>query len=97
MLADEIALAFAVDPRQMSRTPALDVANHPGHGMFRRDRDQHVYMIRHQVPFFDPAVPLPRQPVKDLSKVLPQLPIQHFASALCNENNVILAVPRGVA
>ena len=41
--------------RDANRAFALDEADHLGNRVFRRDRDQHVHMIGHQMAFLDPA------------------------------------------
>jgi hypothetical protein len=48
------------------------------------------------MPFLDSALLLRRKPAEHLSEMLPQLSIQHPASALRYENNVIFTVPRRV-
>ena len=42
------------------------VADHLGNRVFRRDRDQHVDMIRHQMSLLDPAFPPTGQVVEML-------------------------------
>jgi hypothetical protein len=52
-----------------------------------------VHVIGLQMPFFDPTLLLPRQLPKHLAQVLPQLPLQPFASALRNKYHVLFAFP----
>jgi hypothetical protein len=39
--------------------------------MFRRDRQQHVHVIGHQVPFFDLRLLLERKPAENLAQMTP--------------------------
>jgi hypothetical protein len=78
---DEVALALAVIPRQVNRALALDESDHLRHRVLRRNRQQHVPVVRHQVPFFDPTL-------GGLKSV-----VQHIAGALrharlCQQKNI---------
>jgi hypothetical protein len=92
----EIALPLPVRPGQVDRTLALDETDHLLNGIFRWDRDHHVDMVGHQMPFLDPALFLFRQLAEDLAKILAQLHIQRLPAALGNENNVVFAHPFSV-
>ena len=50
-------------------------------------------MIRHQVPFLDPALLLISQLAEHFSKVLPQLSVQYFSSTLGNKYHMVFALP----
>lgn len=80
----------------MDRAFPLDETHHLRNRIFRRNRDQYVNMIRHQMPLQDLALLLARQPVKHFTKMFPELPIQHFPPIFRYEYNVILALPTGV-
>ena len=92
MLPYEISLTFPVYPGHMDRALALDVPHYLRHRVFRRYRDHHVHMIRHQMPFLDPAFLLLRQLLEHLPEVSPQLAVQRFPATLGNENYVVLAL-----
>src|SRR5271157_1264534 len=64
--------------RDPNRAFALDEADHLGNRVFRRDRDQHVDMIRHQMAFLDPAFPPPGQVVEHGAEVLLDFPKTAF-------------------
>ena len=95
-LPREIALSFAIDPRQMDGALTLDLPDHVRHRVFWWDRQKHVNMVREQMTLFDLRFFLSRKLAKNLAQSLPQLLIQHLASILRNENHVIFAVPRRV-
>lgn len=56
MLPHKVALPLPVDPRPVDRALPLDKLNQPGNRVLRWYRNQHVNMIRHQIPFRDPAL-----------------------------------------
>lgn len=93
VLTDKISLLLPIHPGQMDRALALDIPNHLRHRVLRRYRYHHVHVIRHQVPFLNPAFLLQRQLAKYLSKVLPQLPVQRLSPTLRNEYHVVFALP----
>ena len=64
--------------------------------MFRRNRDQHVHMVRHHVSFLDPAVLMLSKVMKHFTEVFPKLTIEDATAAFRNENHVIFALPFGV-
>ena len=85
MLPHKVTLALAIHPRQMNRALTLDIPDHLRHRILRRDRNHHVHVIRHQVPFFDSTLLLFRELSKHLTKMFPQLLIQRLAPTLGNE------------
>jgi len=71
----EIPLSLSVDPGQMDRTFALDVRDHFRHRLFRWGHDEHVHVMRHQVPFLNPAlVPLTNSALFLRRSYLPKRP-----------------------
>ncbi len=76
-LTHEIALSFAVDPRQVDRALAFDAPHHVRHRIFRWNRQKHVNMVRKQMPLFDLRFFLGRELSKNLAQRLPQFLIQH--------------------
>jgi len=76
---------------------ALDEPDHLRDRIFRWDQDQHVHVIRHQVPFQDFRLLLHRQTVKDFAQVPAEFGVQRLPPALRYEDDVIFAVPGRVA
>lgn len=54
-------------------------------------------VVRHQMSFFNPAFLLACKFAEYLPKVHPQLAVQHLATALWDEDDVVFAIPRCVA
>jgi hypothetical protein len=96
VLPDEVPPTLSVDPRQMDRALPLDEPDHLRHRVIGRDRDQHMHVIRQQVPFLDPTLFLLRQLPEHLPQVLPQPAIQRPPAAFRYEHHVVLAVPHRV-
>ena len=64
-------IRFSLDIlRDPNRALALDEADHLGNRVFRRDRDQHVDVIGHQMARLDPAFSPPGQVVEHGAEVL---------------------------
>ena len=97
VLPDEVALPFPVDTREADCALAVDETDHLGHRILRRDRDQHVHMIGHQVPFLDLRLLLRGQLAEHLAEVPAKLQVQRLCSTLRDEDDVVFAVPRCVA
>ena len=91
MLTYEIPLLLSVNPCQVYCTLALDVSDHLGHRIFRRDCDHHMHMIRQQMSFLDLALFLGCQLAEYLPKMLSQLQIQRLSPAPGNEYDVVYA------
>jgi len=53
----------------MDRTLPFDVPDHLCHRVLRRDRDQHVYVVGHQVPFLDSALALLRKSLEHVAQL----------------------------
>ena len=56
--------------------------DHRGHRVLGGNRDAHVHMVRHQVPFHDLAFLLPRQRVENRPQLTADLPEDRFAPRL---------------
>jgi hypothetical protein len=80
----------------VDRALPLDEPDHLQHRILRRYRNQHVHVVRQQMPFLDPAFLLPGQLPDDLPQLPSQLPIQRLPTAYRDEHDVVLAVPNGV-
>jgi hypothetical protein len=61
---------------------ALDIPNHLGHRVLRRNPDEHVDMVLHHMPFYNGAPALPSQLTQHRPKKTPDLAIQRFLPAL---------------
>ena len=96
MLTGEILLPLRVNPRKMNGTFSLDEADDLRNRILRRNRDQQVNRIDHQMPLFAPALLLPGKVVKHGPSIPPQLLIEDTATTLGDKNHVIFARPTGV-
>ena len=92
VLTHEVALSLPVNPGQMDRAFALDEPDHLRYRVLRRNRDHHVHMIRHQVPFFDLRLHLSRELVEHLAEIPAKLQIQRLPSTFRDEYDVVFAV-----
>lgn len=72
---------------------SLDVANHLGYRVFRRDGDHHVNVAGHQMPRFNPAFLLLCQSAKYLTQISTPPLIMHFPSTSGDERDVVFAFP----
>jgi hypothetical protein len=88
-----LALAVLHDP---DRILALHEGDHLRHGIFRRDRNEHVNMVGHQMPFLDLALAAPRQFVEHVAKALLDDPENRLLSVFRDENHMIFALPCGM-
>ncbi len=61
--------------------------------MFRRYAQEHIHVIRHQVPFFRPAFLLTGQLVKYVPQMATQHSIQRLAATLRNETPSGICIP----
>jgi len=77
----------------MERRFALDKANALRHRVLRRNGEEHMDVIRHQMPLFDATLLLLRQRAEDLSKMPSQLMVERFPTILRHKDHMILAVP----
>jgi len=97
MLPHEVFLAIPIHPRHVDRTLGFDETDHLTDRVLGRNRDQHVHMVRHQMPFFNLALLLLGQTPEYLAQVRPETPVQRLAAALGYENDMLLALPLRVA
>src|SRR6516165_11066757 len=74
-------------------TLALDIPNHLGHRILRRNPDEHVDMVLHHMPFQNGAPPLPGQLTQHRTKKAPDLAIQCFLPSLRDKDYVIFTIP----
>ena len=86
VLAHEVPPALGVCARDVDRALALEVPDHLRDRVLRRDRDQHMHMIQHQMPLFDPALLVLSERPKHLPQVAAKLLVQRPAPALRDEH-----------
>src|SRR4029077_2100095 len=87
----------AINTGQMDSALAFNIADHLRDRIFRRDRDHHVNVIRHQMAFLDSAFLLHRQLAKRFPEMLSQLPVKRLPAVLGNEHYMVFALPFAVA
>src|SRR5205809_250119 len=85
VLPGKTALPLAVDPCEMDRTLALHISDNLTDCIFGRDRQHHVHMVRHQMPFLNPAFTLFSQFSQYLTKMLSQLTVKDFPAVFRDE------------
>lgn len=93
VLTHEVALALSIDSTRVDRALALDEPHDLRHRVFRRDRQQHVHMVGHQMPFLDLRFLLERELPEHFPKMPTQFLILRFPSALRNEDHMIFSGP----
>ena len=89
MLAAEIALPSVPVARHPDCALAFDVPDDAGDAVLRRNLDQDVDMVGHQVPFVDDAVLLPGKFVKDRAQLDAQWPVELFLPVFRDKNDVV--------
>ena len=95
-LPDEVPSVLSIHAGKVDRALALDKAHHLGNRVLRRDRNHHMDVVGHQMPFLDPALFLFGQSAEHLPEVAAQLRIQRLATAFGNEHDVVFALPFAV-
>jgi len=93
VLPDEIALLLQILPRDLDRALAFDVADHLRHRVLRRDRDQHVHVVGHQMPLLDGTPLVLRKRSQELTDMSTQRSVENLAPIFWNEHDVVLALP----
>ena len=71
-----ISTLTKIRPRYVNRALPLQVADHLRHRILRRDRNQHVHVVRLQMTFQYPALTLTRQLAQNFTQMHPNLPKQ---------------------
>jgi len=95
--ASEVLILPKERPCNVDGALALDVTDYLSNRVLRRNGDEHVNMVRHEVTFQYVALPLTSQFPKDLAQILPKLSEEDFPPAFWNPYHMVLAVPYGVA
>lgn len=89
----ELVLHVRVLVEYHQRALPLQVAHHARYAVLRRYRQQHVDVVRHQVPLDDLYPLVLAELPEDLPKVGPYLVVDDFAPILRREHDVVLAHP----
>lgn len=96
MLSNEVTFALAINPGQMDGALALDVTDSLRNSQFWRNRNHHVYVIRHEMLLHDLSAFLCRKLTKHIAQMPSQRRIQGLAPTFRDKNNVEFAVPNRV-
>ena len=75
------------------RALALQVPHEARHAHLGRDADQHVHVVRHQVPLVDLDALVPAERAQDLAHVLAVLAVDYLSPILRREHDAVLAHP----
>src|SRR5262244_1449221 len=97
MVPGRVLAASHEGPGNMDRRFSLDKAHNLRHRVLRGHGEEHVHVIRHQVPLFHPTFLLLCQRTADLPEMPPQLMVECFPTILRDKHHMILAVPRRMA
>src|SRR5215470_2786016 len=89
----EVSLASAKLARNGDGTLALDIPNHLGYRILRRNADQHVDMVLDHMPFHDGAPPLPGQLTQHRTQKFPNLAVQRFLPPLRDKHYMVFTIP----
>src|SRR5215467_3548099 len=95
VFSGEIAFLAAESCNRDSTLPFQE-PHHRSDRVLRGNRDAHMDMVRHSMPFHNLALLLPGQRMKDLSQMTTHLYEEYSASPLGNEYHMVFAVPFGM-
>ena len=93
MLPYEVSVALAIHSRQVDCALAFDIPHDLTDRVLGRDRQHHVNMVGHQMPFLNPALSLFRKIAEHPAQMSAQLAVQNLPTKLRNENDVVFALP----
>ncbi len=93
MVARKIFPPSDICPGNVDRALAFDKPDDLGYRIFRRNRDQHMHVVDHQVSLLDLGLSLLGQVVKDLAQMLAKLSVQGLAAVFRDKHYVVLAFP----
>src|SRR6516165_4407048 len=97
MVPGIVLAASHAGPGNVDRRFPLDKAHNLRHRVLRGNGEEHVHVISHHVPLFNPTFLLLCQRAEDLPEMPPQLMVERFATILRDKHHMILAVPCGMA
>lgn len=92
-LSGEVPCATPKLPGNRYRALAFDVSHYVGYRVLRWNTQAHVYVIRHQVPFYNFRRFVPGQLPEYLSKVPSQTAKNRLLPSLRDEYHVVFAIP----
>ena len=92
----EIALPTAELPSHCNRGFPLEIPDHFGYRVLRRNPDQHVHMILYHVTFENLTSALTGQFMKHRSQELSHLAVEFLLTTLGHKHDVVFAVPFGM-
>src|SRR5690348_7504992 len=90
MLARKISLLTA-QPGNSDRTLPFQKPDHGSYRVLGGNRDAHMHMVRHQVPFDYLALLLPGQRMENRSQMTARLPEYYFAPSLGHKHDMVLS------
>ena len=96
MLAHKIFLTARISSSNVDRTLPFDVPHYLRNRVLWWDRDHHVHVLRHQMPFLYQALLLPGQTVEYIGQFPSNLTENRLPPVLWNENDMVLTLPSGV-
>src|SRR6516162_11825960 len=88
----KVALSSTKLARNGNGTLTLDIPNHLGNGVLRRNPDQQVDMVLHHMPFHDGTPPLSRQLMQHRPKKFPNLAVLGFLPPLRDKHNMVFTI-----
>ena len=91
MLAREIPF-LAAQAGNRNRTLPFEKPDHRRYRVLGRNRDAHVHIVRHEMPFQNLAFLLPRQRMENLPQMPARLPEDGFPPPLGYEHNMVLSL-----
>ena len=92
MVAAKVFPPSHVGSGNVNRALALDKSDDLGDRILRRNRDQHVHMVDHQVTLLDLGLSLLGQVVKNFAQMLAKLSVQGLAAVFRDKHDVVLVV-----
>jgi len=84
-------------PCHVDRRFPLHEADVLGHGVLWGHGEEHVHVIRQQVPLFNATFLVLRQRAKDVPEMPSPFVVERFTTILRDKHPMILAVPLGMA
>src|SRR5215813_6536192 len=97
MVPGRVLAASHEGPGNVDRRFPLDKAHNLRHRVLRGNGEEHVHVIPHHVPLFNPTFLLLCQRAEDLPEMPPQRVVERFPTILRDKHYMILAVPCGMA
>ena len=93
MLPGKIPVPPEIIPRNPDRALAFDVSHDLRDAVLRRNSDQHVHMVHHDMPLENPAFLLGGEFAEPFAEYLPQVVHYRFLPVFGDEYHMVLAFP----